>query len=104
MTTRSKPKRPVTNDSYVGFVRRTLSAMSKRVGAGDIAALPDLVKLRDELDVFIDDAVRQLRGEPHNYSLADIAKVLGVSRAAVQKRWGHLGATRKPGGQPARLR
>lgn len=98
-------KRTTGNSEYAGFARRILRAMSRRVGTGDIAALPELVKLQTELDAFIEDAVRDLRTEEGGaYSWAQIAGVLGVSRAAVQKRWGHVGGVRQAGGQPGSLR
>ena len=89
---------------YAAFARRILGAMSKRVSAGDVAALPDLLGLQADLDRFIDEAVAGLRAEPWAYSWAQIADVVGTSRQAAQKRWGHLGGARKVGGQPTELR
>jgi DNA invertase Pin-like site-specific DNA recombinase len=91
---------------YAAFARRILRAMSRRVGAGDIAALPELLALADELDAAIAEAVRQLRSDPFCYSWAQIARELGVSRQAAQRRWGHLDVDggRQVGGQPAHLR
>lgn len=94
----------VGNDVYGGMVRRVLRAYGRRVGAGDIAALPELVALEAELAAAIEDAVRQLRAEPFCYSWTQIGDVLGVTRQAALKRWGHVGGARMPGGQPAGLR
>lgn len=97
--------RAVENSAYAGFARRIIRAMARRVGAGDIAALPELVALRDELDGFIEDAVRDLRSEAGgSHSWAELGDVLGVTRTAAQKRWGHVGGARKVGGQPGNLR
>jgi hypothetical protein len=74
------------------------------MGRYHIAALPELVALETELAAAIEDAVRQLRAEPFCYSWTQIGDVLGVSRQAALKRWGHVGGARVPGGQPAGLR
>lgn len=99
-----KSRERVGNDVYGGMVRRVLKAYGRRVGAGDIAALPELVALEAELAATIEDAVRQLRAEPFCYSWTQIGDVLGVSRQAALKRWGHVGGARVAGGQPAGLR
>jgi hypothetical protein len=91
----------VRNDVYHQFVKRILKAYGKRIGAGDIAALPELVALEGELAATIEDAVRQLRAEPWCYSWAQIGKVLGITRQAAEKKWGHVGGARKVGGQPS---
>jgi hypothetical protein len=98
--------RDVETPEYAGFARRILRAMGRRVGAGDIAALPELVALRDELDAVIGESVAALRSEPHCYSWQEIADRLGVSRQAAQQRWGHLETIghRRSGGQPSSLR
>jgi hypothetical protein len=94
----------VGNDGYRGFMGRILRAYGRRIGAGDIAALPELVALEADLAATIEEAVRQLRHEPHNYSWSDIGKALGISRQAAMKRWGHVGGSRIAGGQPSNLR
>lgn len=99
-------RREVETSDYTLFARRILRAMGRRVSAGDIAALPELVALRDELDTTIDETVVALRSEPWTYSWSQIGEALGISRQAAQKRWGHLEATnpRTRGGQPTSLR
>ena len=94
----------VENSAYAGFMRRIMKAYRKRVGAGDIAALPELVALRDELDEHIAGAVADLRAEPWCYSWQQIGDVLGMTRQAAQKRFADAGGARKVGGQPSRLR
>lgn len=58
------PKK-VENTEYAGFVRRSLRAYGRRVGAGDLEDLRDLVALRDELDGMISRTVRAVHaGDP----------------------------------------
>ncbi|MFI5491356.1 hypothetical protein [Actinoplanes sp. NPDC051859] len=85
----SRPKRRdvVENDEYAAFARRIIRAYAKRVAAGDVEALTDMVALSAVLDDAITDAVSGLRG--HGYSWADIAARLGISRQAAQQRWGN---------------
>jgi hypothetical protein len=90
--------------AYGRFVARILKAYGRRINAGDIAALPELVALHDDLDATITDAVRQLRAEPHSYSWAQIGAALGVSRQAAMQRWADVGGARRAGGQPSHLR
>jgi hypothetical protein len=83
-----------------------LNAYSKRIGAGDIAALPELVSLQADLDDAIISAVRQLRGEEHAYSWQQVADALGISRELAIYRYAKkVGpGARKAGGQVAALR
>lgn len=101
----------VETDIYGGFVRRILRAYGRRIGAGDIAALPELAALHAEIDAALDDAVRQLRAEPWHYSWQQIADHLTaggfkITRQGAIKRWSHVDGpdARKRGGQPAALR
>ncbi len=92
------------NDAYAGFMSRAIRAYAKRVGQGDIAALGDLAKFRDEVDTAITEAVRTLRAEPHCHSWARIGDELGITRASAQQRFSSVGGARKVGGQPTHLR
>lgn len=93
------------NDAFHAWMRRMIRANARKVGDGDITALPKLIALEDDLQEAITEAVRQLRHDPdHPYSWAEIARVLGVSRQACMQRWGHVGGSRKVGGQPGGLR
>ncbi len=76
----------VENNQYHQFVRRVLRAYSRRVAAGDIEAITELVGLLGEVDTAIRAAVTGLRG--FGYSWADIGRRLGLTKQAVQQRWG----------------
>jgi hypothetical protein len=76
----------VENDEYAAFARRVIAAYSRRVAAGDIDAIAEMATLADHLDTAIGEAITGLRAI--GYSWADIALRLGVSRQAVQQRWG----------------
>jgi hypothetical protein len=84
--TPNRGRHPIGNDEYAGFARRVIAAYSRRIAAGDIEALTDLVALSTRVDEAITTAVRGLRG--FGYSWADIATRLGITRQAAQQRWG----------------
>ena len=96
-------RREVENPDYAAFLRRILRAYSRRIAAGDLDALGDLARLREELDGNLTDAVAGLRND-WSYSWQEIADVLGCSRQAAQQRWRKAGGGRRPGGQPGHLR
>jgi hypothetical protein len=79
--------RVVENYDYAAFIRRIIRAYSRRIAAGDIEAVPDMVRLSNDIDAAIRDAIRELRRK-HGYSWADIGLRLGVTRQAAQQRWG----------------
>jgi len=83
---RRRNPRPVENDAYTAFCRRIIAAAGRRIAAGDVEGLPDLLALADELDKATADAVHGLR--EFGYSWAQIASRLGTSRQAAQQRWG----------------
>ena len=84
--TRPKRRDVVENDAYAAFARRIVAAYARRVGTGDVEALPAMVALSMDLDAAIGQAVTGLRG--FGYSWAEIATRLGVTRQAAQQRWG----------------
>jgi hypothetical protein len=84
--TPKRPRRVVENDEYAAFLRRVIRAYSRRVAAGDIDAINEMATLADHLDAAISDAITGLRAI--GYSWADVALRLGVTRQAVQQRWG----------------
>jgi DNA-directed RNA polymerase specialized sigma24 family protein len=76
----------VENREFDAFARRIVRAYARRVAEGDIEALPALRDLASTVDTALCEAVSGLRG--FGYSWAEIAARLGVSRQAVQMRWG----------------
>jgi hypothetical protein len=96
-------RREVENPEFAAFTRRILRAYARRVGAGDLDALSDLARLREECDGHLIDAVARLRND-WSYSWQQIADALGISRQAAQQRWRKAGGTRRIGGQPGHLR
>lgn len=90
------------NSDFAAFARRIITRFGRRVGEGDIDALPDLLALREQLDSETADAVLALRAAPHFYSWQQIADRLGITRQAALQRWRRPGAEgRQPGGQPS---
>lgn len=76
------------NGEFAGFARRVVRAYARRVADGDVEALPDMVRLSDELDAAIAESVAGLRR--FGYSWAEIASRLGTTRQAAHARWsGH---------------
>ena len=85
--TRNRRTRPrVENDDYAAFARRIVAAHGRRIAAGDVERLRDLVALAEEVDHATDTAVAGLRRV--GYSWAEIASRLGITRQAAQQRWG----------------
>jgi hypothetical protein len=84
--TPNRRRRVVENDEYTAFARRVLRAYSRRVAAGDIETLADMVGLLTDLETAIGQAIVGLRG--FGYSWAEIGTRLGVTKQAAQQRWG----------------
>ena len=76
----------VENIEYAAFARRVLRAYARRISAGDIDALADVIILAADIDAAIRQAVTGLRRA--GYSWAEIGARLGVTRQAEQQRWG----------------
>ncbi len=85
---RKRAKRVVESSDFDAFARRILRAYARRVAAGDIEALSGLAMLSGEVDTVVREAVRGLRAVPYRYSWDEIGSRLGVSRQAVQMRYG----------------
>jgi hypothetical protein len=81
----AKRRSSVENDAYAAFVRRVLKAFSRRIAAGDIDALTDLINLAADLEVALQQAVSGLRDQ--GYSWTDIGNATGVTRQAAHQRW-----------------
>ena len=79
--------RVTENDEYAAFARRVIRAWARRVAAGDIDAISDMAAAARELDDAMRRAVAGLRAK--EYSWAEIAARLGVTRQAAQQRWSH---------------
>jgi hypothetical protein len=84
-----RTERVVENREYAGFVRRIVQAHGRRIATGDVEGLADLVALARDIDTAIVQAITGLR--EFGYSWTEIAARLGVTRQAVQKRWGKAG-------------
>jgi hypothetical protein len=80
----------VENDAYGAFARRVVAGHGRRIAAGDVECLRDLLALAEEIDCATDTAVAGLR--QHGYSWAEIASRLGITRQAAQQRWGGASA------------
>ncbi|GGQ87243.1 hypothetical protein [Couchioplanes azureus] len=83
-----RTRREVENAAFDAFVRRILLAYGRRVAAGDVEALRSLALLSAEVDAVTRLAVAGLRKRPYFYSWSEIADRLGVSKQAVQMRYG----------------
>jgi len=76
--------RRVENDAYAAFCRRTVRALGRRVGEGDVTDLRYLRQLREELVEAEMAAIAGLRDQ--GYSYRDIGAGLGVSGQAIHQQ------------------
>jgi hypothetical protein len=70
---------------------RMIRSHTKRVAAGNLTDLADLVALRAELDAAITAGAQGLHAErdgQQGHSWTEIAGVLGISRQAARQRFG----------------
>jgi hypothetical protein len=79
--------RLVENDEYAAFVQRILRAYARRVADGDIEAMLSMTEVATEFDALIEQAAQGLHH--YGYSWTEIGSRLGITRQAVQQRWGH---------------
>jgi hypothetical protein len=86
LTRNRRTRARVENDDYAAFARRIVAAHGRRIAAGDVERLRDLVALAEEVDHATTVAVAGLRRV--GYSWAEIANRLGITRQAAQQRWG----------------
>jgi len=86
LTRNRRSRQRAENDDYAAFARRIVAAHGRRIAAGDVERLRDLVTLADEVDQATATAVAGLRRV--GYSWAELATRLGITRQAAQQRWG----------------
>ena len=70
---------------FVAFVARSLRALGRRVGVGDVDGLAHFRELRQVLDAAEREAARALHD--YGYSWTDIALRLGTTRQAARQRF-----------------
>jgi hypothetical protein len=81
----NKRGRYVETREYVGMVRRSLRALSRRVGnGGDVELLGDMLALQREYDAAVVAAVAGLREQ---YSWQEIADRAGITRQSAHEKW-----------------
>lgn len=80
-----KRSRPRETGEYTQFVHRAIKGLARRVGAGDVDAIEDMLAVSAELDEAILAAVAGLREA--GYSWAEIGARAGVTKQAAHKRW-----------------
>lgn len=87
-TATPKPRsRPKDDGEYAKFTQRMIRAYARRAIAGDPWVVGDMMKLQDELETAIGNAVRTLHDDG-GWSWAQIGYELNMTRNAVAKRWG----------------
>jgi hypothetical protein len=86
LTANRRSRARVENDDYATFARRIVAAHGRRIAAGDVERLRDLVTLAEEVDQATTVAVTGLRRV--GYSWTEIATRLSITRQAAQQRWG----------------
>ena len=80
-------------------IRRILAAYADSAGDGDIGSLSELVELNDVIADLIEKRVKRML--ELGYSWRQIADALGIRKSWAHERYGRLGSSRRPGGQPA---
>src|SRR6266581_4651415 len=86
LTPKRRTRGVVENDQFAAFCRRILAAHARRVADGDVEGLTQLIALAADVEYAISRAITGLRTA--GYSWAEIASRLGITRQAVQQRWG----------------
>jgi hypothetical protein len=85
LTPKRRTRPAVENHDYAAFSRRVIRAQARRIAAGDVDELTQLLSLERELQRAIQTAVNGLRAQ--GYSWADIALRIGITRQAAHQRW-----------------
>ena len=81
---RPRAARKVETDEFAAFTRRIIRAYARRVSAGDVEALADLIKLHAELGELVATAAGDLHAR--GYAWSEIAARTGTSLQAVRQR------------------
>lgn len=71
---------------YAAMLSRLIRSYARRIADGDPTDLADAVRLQQQLDQAIGEAVAAMRDQS-GFSWADLARELGVTRSAVQQRY-----------------
>lgn len=87
---RKRQRRSVENDRYRAFVSRVLAGLARRVAQADPEDVLLLASVRADVDLLLESAIRAQR-ERGEVSWSRLAAVLGVTKQAVQKRYGYGG-------------
>ena len=85
---RKRQPRRIEASEFAGFARRIVRAFGRRVAAGDVEALGDLVAIREAIDQALIVAVTGLRHQ--GYSYGQMAGRLGCTRQNVWAQWGRM--------------
>jgi len=74
---------------FLGFIRRGLRALVRRVGEeGDVESLSQLLALHNQVEEALVGAVAGLRRGPKPYSWAEIGERMGMTKQGAQQRFG----------------
>lgn len=84
------------NTEYAAMLGRMIRGLGRRVGDGDPSDLADAVRLQQQLDTVIREAVAKMR-EEHGFSWQQLADELGCTRQAAQQRYGRSTVTLSTG-------
>ena len=85
LTPKRRNRPAVENHDYAAFSRRVIRTQARRIAAGDVDELTQLLGLERELQRAIQTAINGLRAQ--GYSWADIALRIGITRQAAHQRW-----------------
>lgn len=73
------------HSEFIGFARRILRAVARRVGAASPEDLAEMLALEADLRLSIDRAVAGMRET--GFSWAEIGAACGTTRQAAHARW-----------------
>lgn len=82
----AKAKTVRENSEYAQMLGRMMRAHGRRIADGDPSDLADAIRLADEFDQIIRQAVADMRAQS-GFSWQQLADELGVTRQAVSQRF-----------------